>query len=57
MLKNPVMLELIFRTDTPVTENYFVFVIGITTGLIAVDGAVLEETELYIWCNKIRYLM
>ena len=38
-VENPVMLELIFRTDTPVTENYFVFVIGITTASIEIDGA------------------
>ena len=28
-----------FQTDKPVTENYFIFVIGITTGLIEIDGA------------------
>ena len=27
-----------FQMDTAVTENYFVFVIGITTGLIEIDS-------------------
>ena len=28
-----------FQTDTPVIENYFVSVIGMTTGLIVIDGS------------------
>ena len=34
-----------FQTDKPVTENYFVFVIGITTGLIEIDGARRVKTS------------
>ena len=34
-----------FQTATPLTENYFVFVIGITTGLIEIDGARRVKTS------------
>ena len=34
-----------FQTDIPVTENYFVFVIGITTGLIEIDGSRRVKTS------------
>ena len=34
-----------FQTDKTVTENYFVFVIGITTGLIEIDGARRGKTS------------
>ena len=34
-----------FQTDKPMTENYFVFVIGITTELIEIDGARRVKTS------------
>ena len=43
MLKNP--QEINFQADTPVTENYFVFRIGITTGLIEIDNARRVKTS------------
>ena len=37
MLKNPVMLELNLKWIIAVTENYLIFIIGITTSLIEID--------------------
>lgn len=34
-----------FQTDKPLTENYFVFIIGTTTGLIEIDGSRRVKTS------------
>ena len=38
-------VKIYFQTDKPVTENYFVFVIEITTGLIEINGARKVKTS------------
>ena len=38
-------LRISFNTATPITENYSVFVVGVTTGLIEIDGARRVKTH------------
>ena len=38
-------LRISFLTDNPATENYTVFIVGITTGLIEIDGARRVKTH------------